>query len=194
MLYVINIFNTCHFCFKKGRFVLTSWKMARSLVDWYWLCGIVDTNVMDERRFAWFEFKMSFGRISFIAQHPRTVSIKKPRGMFRVSHASFRHLVSWNNCYLRVENLIWRMCRSWSSCCGVLLRSRQNGHHFQTCLNQFSCVTIVVLWLTFFWDLFTSTQFTINQYMMAWRPEDVRPLSVINGGLGLWGGMRHATS
>ena len=45
VLYLSNIFNTCHFCFKKGRFVLRSWKMARDWVAWHWLCGIGDMDV-----------------------------------------------------------------------------------------------------------------------------------------------------
>ena len=40
MLYLSSIFNTCNFCFKKDRFVLRSWKVARGWVDWHWLCGI----------------------------------------------------------------------------------------------------------------------------------------------------------
>ena len=39
---------------------------AKFQTDW-----TIETDVMDERDFVRFEFKMSFGRISYIAQHPR---------------------------------------------------------------------------------------------------------------------------
>ena len=38
---------------------------AKFQADW-----TIETDVMDERDFARFEFKMSFGRISYITQYP----------------------------------------------------------------------------------------------------------------------------
>ena len=72
MLYLSNIFNTCHFCFKKGRFVLRSWKMARGWVDWHWLCGIayVKTGLTTRR-----DFKLHLGR--------NKLSIKKVLSNYR---------------------------------------------------------------------------------------------------------------
>ena len=55
--------NALNFCTKHGSD--TAMLCAKFQNDW-----IIDTDVMDECDFAIFEFKMSFQRISRIAQHP----------------------------------------------------------------------------------------------------------------------------
>ena len=51
------------FCTEHGSF--TAVLFAKFQTDW-----TIKTDVMDERDFARFKFMMSFGRISYIAQHP----------------------------------------------------------------------------------------------------------------------------
>ena len=44
-----------------------------SQTDW-----TIESDVVDERNFARFEFKISFGRISYIAQHPGWLTTQQP--------------------------------------------------------------------------------------------------------------------
>ena len=78
------------FCTEYG--CITAVLCAKFQIDW-----TIETDVMDERNFARFELKMSFGRISYIAQNPRPALLLNRHSSYLLQND---HSIGTNVCHM----------------------------------------------------------------------------------------------